>query len=177
MSNVNEDGIATPDEDNAVDPDVWAAAMAESISQGIGVRLKKQEARGGLKARTDNVEVGPDNDVVPVAIGVGGYANGITLAGGYATAEVAGLYLLTARATSFISDNIPVDANLWLNGEVIESQSFSATPTAYATTLMVTPVFLEEGDTFYMTLGVGGGGSGPVTITNTALTATLIYAT
>jgi len=39
MGNVNAAGIWTPDADDNLDPEVWSAAMGDSIMNGIGERL------------------------------------------------------------------------------------------------------------------------------------------
>jgi hypothetical protein len=103
MSNVNADGIVTPDEGNTLDPEVWSAAMADSISEGIGTRVTAQEQAIGLKAGIAPLtRVKFENDLIaPFEItgSNGSFVQGMELNGGIAEVSVAGMYFITAAAS------------------------------------------------------------------------------
>lgn len=103
MSNVTASGIVTPDEGNTLDPEVWSAAMAASIEEGIGVRLTAQEQAIGLKAGIAPLtRVKFEEGVVApfeITAGTGSFVQGMTLEGGYASVTVAGMYFITAAAS------------------------------------------------------------------------------
>lgn len=180
MAITNADGIVTPDEENTLDPEVYLAAMADSISEGIGVRLAKQESVAGIKSATP---VGPydiagDANIPALTILTGiGFIENMSLSGGIVTVEVAGLYLITGVVTARFEDGVPIDANLWVNGQNEASQPFLTSLTSYTSTTMVVPAFLAVGDTFYLTVGVGADRTETVTISYVNLNAQMLYAT
>lgn len=103
MGNVNAAGIWTPDEGDNLNPEVWSSAMADSIQNGIGDRLTRQEQAIGLKAgiAQDTRVKFQDNVIAPYAIlgnGTSNFNQGMKFDGGVATVEVAGMYLITAAA-------------------------------------------------------------------------------
>lgn len=112
MGNVNVDGIWTPDEGDKLDPDVWSAAMADSISQGLGVRVAKQERFEGAFLNIQdpytipNGVPGDGQAPLPFIIGSGSpaFLNGdMTLVGGVLKVVHSGLY----TATLMIRANMP----------------------------------------------------------------------
>lgn len=102
MGNVTlESGIWTPDEDDAVDPDVWSAQMADSIEQGIGKRLADQEQ---YISASIHLPFGEDitlesAQAIPYQVTSASYADELVVQNGHVTIEVDGLYFLTSRAT------------------------------------------------------------------------------
>jgi hypothetical protein len=115
MGNVNSDGIWTPDEEDNLDPEVWSAAMADSISEGIGVRLTKQETAIGLKAGIPVATTMTDASgvIAPYQIvsGLECFTQGMTLEGGVVTVTVAGMYFISCSAALESVDNCPTNAD------------------------------------------------------------------
>lgn len=105
MGNVNAAGIWTPDEGDSLDPEVWSATMADSIMNGIGERLIRQELPIGLKA---SIQTGTrvkfmDGVIAPYEIlgnGTGCFTSNIDFTGGIATIpeDGDGMYLITAAS-------------------------------------------------------------------------------
>lgn len=102
MGNVNASDIWTPDESDNLDPEVWSSAMADSIHNGIGVRLNRQEQAIGLKAIIPpGTTLGPTATIAPYQITNSeiSFTQGLELNGGIATVSVAGMYLIAASAS------------------------------------------------------------------------------
>jgi hypothetical protein len=186
MGNVNADGIWTPDEDDKLDPDVWSAQMADSISSGLGLRMKRQETRAGVSASvgapfniTGQGTIEDTGIILPVKIlpGRRNYVTNMTLAGGIATVTTPGLYFIVLTVTSGFSDNVPLDATLFIGTTGDVFQPFVTSPTSYANATLVSALMLDKGDTIYGKLRVGAGRSDTVQIRGANLRATLLYAT
>jgi hypothetical protein len=92
-----------PDLTDVGQPNVWAATLAQSVDAGIGARLQKQEVAVGLKASlTDNaLTFTATSTIVPYTVnsGIADFNNGFTLAGGVATVNVKGMYVVTASVS------------------------------------------------------------------------------
>jgi hypothetical protein len=124
MGNVNADGIWTPDEEDTLEPDVWSSQMADSISQGLGVRMAKQEKFEGayLNIQTPFTltagEPGHTQKALPFArsAGVTYLDGGMTLSGGVLTVAEAGLYSVSATILAHISSGY-LELTLWRNGD------------------------------------------------------------
>jgi hypothetical protein len=182
MSNVNEDGIVTPDEENNVDPDVWSAAMADSISEGIGVRLKKQETAIGLKAgiAAGTTAAYASGLIAPYEIltSDGCFTEGLTLTGGIATVAVEGMYLLSASASlesvanASSNDQRTIALQIFKNTSQLTGAEVSSTTGHWATASATTIVRCVPGDTlhveWYSAGPVAGEGEGTLS-PNTAM--------
>lgn len=184
MGNVNADGIWTPDELDTLEPDVWSSQMAESISQGLGVRMKRQEARAGVAATVGTFTLtgaGTTADtgiILPVKVaGTRNYITEMELAGGIAKVKVAGLYLIVLTVTADFSASVPLDASLYIGTEADVFQPFVTSPSSYANATITSALMLDVGDTIYGRLRVGAGRSDTVGIRGAHLRATLLYAT
>ena len=102
MGNVNDSGIWSPDEDDNLDPEVWSAQMADSIHNGIGTRMNRQEQAIGLKAgivasstvNDDSGQIAP-YEILP---SLQCFTQGLTLDGGVATVSVPGMYFVSCSA-------------------------------------------------------------------------------
>lgn len=183
MSNVSPvDGIVTPDEDNDVAPDVWSAAMAVSIEEGIGVRLKKQETAIGLKAGIASGTTAPyaADVIAPYEIleSDGCFTEGLELTGGIATVDVEGMYLLTATASldsvanTSSNDQRTIALQLFKNTTQLSGSEVSSTNGHWATSSATAVVRCVPGDTlhveWYSAGPVAGEGSGTLS-PNTAM--------
>jgi len=185
MSNVNVDGIATPDEETKVDPVVWSAAMADSISQGLGVRLKKQETRAGAKVSINEpVTVTLAGITFPVTVSTGyefsygNYINDMGLSGGVLTVETDGLYLIIGSViTSFVASRTPMNIALCINADIAITEALETTPTTFASKTLVTTAYLAAGDIVYMRGGTAAGIDEDLPVVGAGLNAALLYAT
>lgn len=185
MGNVNVDGIWTPDEEDTLEPDVWSQQMADSISQGLGERMKRQEARAGAATSTSGTfsitGAGNTTDtgiVLPVKkTGYRNYLTDMTLAGGVLTVKTAGLYLIVMTVTADFSNNIPLDATLYIGTTGDVFQPFVTSPNSFSNATLTSALMLDVGDTIYGRLRVGAGRSDTVPIRGANLRATLMYAT
>lgn len=186
MGNVNADGIWTPDEDDTLEADVWSPMMAESISQGLGVRMKRQETRAGLATRTlgSSFSITGAGTILDTGIilpvkhtGYRNYITSMELAGGVAKVTVPGLYLIVLTTTADFGPDVPLDLSLWIGNEADVFQPFVTSPTAYANATITSALMLDVGDTIYGRLRVGAGRSDTAQIRHATLRATLMYAT
>lgn len=185
MGNVNQDGIWTPDEDDTLEADVWSPMMAESISQGLGVRMARQEARAGVSASvlgpfsiTGAGSISDTGIILPVQrTGYRNYVTNMDLAGGVVKVTRPGLYLIVLTATAAFGAGVPLDLSLWLGNVADVSQPFVSSPDAYANATITSAQMLDAGDTIYGRLRVGAGQSDTAAIRGANLRVTLMYAT
>jgi hypothetical protein len=186
MGNVNADGIWTPDEDDTLEADVWSPMMAESISQGLGVRMARQEARAGVSASTLGGSfsitgagtIADTGIILPVQrTGYRNYVTNMDLAGGVVKVKRPGLYLIVLTATADFGDTVPIDLSLWLGNVADVSQPFVSDPEAFSNATITSAQMLDVGDTIYGRLRVGAGRSDTVHMRGANLRVTLMYAT
>ena len=89
--------------------------MADSIEEGMGVRLTAQEQAIGLKAGIDASTTVTDasGQVAPYEIlpGLGCFTQGLELDGGYATVSIAGMYFISCSAALESIDNAAGNAD------------------------------------------------------------------
>lgn len=199
MGNTNSDGIWTPDEDDTLEPDVWSAAMAESIKQGLGKRVKLQETRVSLRATApevfDVVSAGPSDPyaTVPLTIGPvtnsrlpdpdfagGNHADGIDIAGNYATILTSGLYTITGQITIIQAGGMA--AHSWdfygtINGNIFGLPDYGVTnPDSYTAGRVSDNRYLIAGDTVGLTVGVGTDHIGQFRVQDAMLGLSMTYA-
>lgn len=108
MGNTNADGIWTPDEDDTMESEVWSAAMAESISGGLGKRVAAQEQFVGAFLNIQDPHTltvgdpGFPQQPLPYIVGQGvNFVSDMELAGGILKCPVPGLYSVTANMMAF----------------------------------------------------------------------------
>jgi hypothetical protein len=197
MSNVNADGIATPDEDNTLDPEVWSAAMADSISEGIGLRLKKQETRVSLRATTPEpftiTAADPSGAYMTIPLTVGGvtnsrapepdfaegnHAEGIEIEGNRAKILTDGLYTLTGQCT-FVKVDTPHSWDFFgsINGVPLGLPDYGTTGEAFAGGRISDTRYLTAGDIIDLTCGLGTDHVGSLKVQDALLQVILHYAT
>lgn len=179
MAITNADGIVTPDSENTADPSVYLAAMADSISEGIGGRLAKQEQTAGIKASLPTTWAFDGNsNTVPLTIGSGtNFVNDVLFAGGMATIVVPGLYSVNASVTAGFLDAVPVDMVLMVNFTQEEYNGFATSLTSFVTSPIGTALHLAAGDTVYIQVGVGNSRADTVYLEAAKLSLVLQYAT
>lgn len=178
MGNVNAAGIWTPDETDNLNPEVWSQSMADSIQNGIGDRLNRQEQAIGLKAGIpQDTRVKFQNDVIaPYAVignGTSNFNQGMKFDGGVATVEVAGMYFITASAALSYwngggTDNTPENQNRSIalqikhNGSDLNGCEVEASPTNWQTSQANAVVLCVPGDSLWVNwYSAGPGGSNP----------------
>lgn len=131
MGNVTvPSGIWSPDESDDLNPEVWSAAMAASIENGIGTRLTKQEQAIGLKASipvattmTDASFVVAPYEIIP---GLDCFTQGLTLTGGIATISVPGMYLVSCSAALESIDNCATNNDRSIALQIYQNASWLA---------------------------------------------------
>lgn len=140
MGNVNAAGIWTPDEGDNLDPTVYLPTMGDSIMNGIGERLSRQERFEGCYLNIQEpytVVAGPPGTAqtpLPFIVGQGvNYIDGdMTLAAGVVTVAHAGLYSVSANIASRVNDLGYLELTLFRNfdrhGQVISFDDTSANP-------------------------------------------------
>jgi hypothetical protein len=185
MGNTTASGIWTPDEHDNLDPEVWSAAMASSIEDGIGGRLAKQEQRVGAKISIDAATTVPSTGIIfPLVVAGNGYAysfgnfmTGMTLAGGVLSVTTPGLYLLISSIIcDFVADRTPMDMIIAVNGQPATSESLETSPTTWASKSMITSEYLNAGDTVYLT-AQSHGTTDVLPVRGANLNAVMLYAT
>lgn len=128
MGNVNAAGIWTPDEGDNLDPEVWSATMADSIMNGIGERLSRQERFEGAYLNIQDpftLTAGPPGHAqVPLPFIVGQNVNYIegdmTLTAGVITVAHDGLYSVNGSIAAYIGtpvENEYLELTLFRNGD------------------------------------------------------------
>ena len=183
MGNVTEkDAIWTPDEDDKLDPEVWSAMMADSISQGIGKRVAKQEARAGACISLSAEFSVPSTDTLfPLEVSTGyaySYANfveGMTLSAGVLQVVTSGLYLLSSSTLMDFDDGAPMDMGILTSNGFLTIEALQTSPTTYASKTMVATAYLTEGDTVHFTAKTVETGR-TLNVIGTHLRATMLYA-
>jgi hypothetical protein len=156
----NEDGIVTPDEKTKMNPIAYLAAMADSISQGIGKRIAAQEAIVGLKASVaglnyvQNVQptIAPFELTEPTD-----FVEGMEFAGGVATIITPGIYSVSACATldpvRFFAGNEgrSVTVELRHNNSIFRRCEIESSALFWQTASADSPIRCVEGDTLSVT--------------------------
>jgi hypothetical protein len=173
MPNVTASGIVTPDEDDLDEPDVYLAAMADSIESGIGTRLAAQEAQIGLKASLPptfslNAWPTPGPGVLPFAIGADAMATypntanfiqGATIsAGGEVTIQTKGVYFVCASVGIEKDASRTVAIGLCRNGAVFASAENPGSSDYYSSAFAGSAILLLPNDTLHV-LGHSAGGT------------------
>lgn len=141
MGNVTADGIWTPDEEDNLDPDVWSQQMAESITQGIGRRVARQEKFVGAFLNIANpftLTAGePGHTQVPLPYEVASdvcYVRDMELSNGTLKVPTSGLYSVSADFTARASSGY-LEITLFKNGSRHGQQLVKADGNPYGQSL------------------------------------------
>lgn len=199
MGNTTKSGIWTPDEDDKMAPDVWSATMSQSIENGIGLRLEKQETRVSLRATTpvpfDVTATGSVNAYVTVPLTVGGvtgsrapepdfaggnHAQGVTIAGNIATIVTDGLYTLAGQCTLTVAGgHAPHSWDFYgtINGGIFGLPDYGTTGLAFAGGRVNDTRYLVAGDQIALVCGVGTDHVGGFRVQDAMLAISMVYAT
>lgn len=137
MGTTELDTVYYPDLDDVDQPNVWAATMAQSVSDGIGARLRKQEQFIGFmghlpKQVWPKLANGQEYGPLPFQViqGSGSFNQGMQVAGGVITIPVAGLYAVSLSAT-ITAANAEFNAFLYLNTTAMWKGYTQATASAF----------------------------------------------
>lgn len=203
MGNITTGGSAiwTPDENDNLDPEVWSATMAQSIEDGIGKRLEKQEARVSLRATTpepfDVTGTGPDDAYIRIPLNANGptgsrapepefaagnHVDGITLEGNIATIVTPGLYAITGQITLTTKSGTfaphSFDFKGVVNNSVFGLPAYGETSTSsFVGGFVGDTQFLVAGDQISLRCGIGTNHVGSFHVQDALLTITMLYAT
>lgn len=198
MGTTNSDGMWAPDEDDTMEADVWAPMMRDSISQGLGKRMKLQETRVSLRATTpvpfnvDSRSGGQAYVQVPLEIAGGSstrfpepdfsggnHASGILMEGGYAKIVTPGLYTILGQAT-ITGGGFPIHG--WdfygaVGGTLIGLPAYgTTTATGFTSGIVSDTRFLAKDDMISLTVGIGTDHVGAVRVQDCLLTVAMQYA-
>lgn len=199
MGNTTKSGIWTPDEDDQLDPDVWSATMAQSIEDGIGKRLDKQEARVSLRATTpepfDVVGTvvtnaykrvplnanGPTGSRAPEPDFAGGnHAQGVKIEGDAAIILTDGLYTLQGQCTfTAVGGHAFHSWDFYgtVNGVIFGLPDYGTTGQAFAGGRVNDTRYLVAGDRIELIVGVGTDHIGSFRVQDALLAVSMVYAT
>lgn len=151
-----------PDLTDIDQPNVWGAAMAQSVADGIGERLEVQELAVGLKAGfTSAPTLSSTMTIAAVTINSsnGSYKQGLDISGGVVTVATKGMYL--------VSGSVGVDAiaghtakiELRKGSTVLASDEQKSDASFYQAAKQTTAVLCDVGDTLSMRIGDAAGGA------------------
>lgn len=185
MGNVNADGIWTPDEGDNLDPEVWSATMGDSIMNGIGERLNKQEAKSGAKVSISApMNITLAGVTFPVTVSTGyeysyqNYIEDMTLTAGTLQVVTSGLYLIIGSVIcDFVAAGTPVNLSLNVNAENVISEALETSPTTWASKTLTTTAFLIAGDSVYFRGQTAAGIAADIPVRGANLNVTILYAT
>lgn len=116
--------IWTPDEYDTAEPDVYLATMAQSIEEGAGTRLRKQERTASMLANltaNQTFAVGTPQ-TVNFTISTTGYNDGMTLTAGKVKITEAGVYYFSTNVLGAVPGTVGtgfIQAQIRKNGKVI----------------------------------------------------------
>lgn len=175
MGTTERDTVYYPDPDEVDQPNVYLATMAQSISDGIGARLRQQEVAVGLKAGLSSQLLLDNNlQIVPFVVNnaTANFAQGMTISGGMVTIQTAGMYLVTVSMglTTVAGDSIvPV---LYKNATPFASSEVPSAIDKYAVGQVTSVINCVPGDTIHAR--ARNGKTGAKTLTSPADTLNYI---
>jgi hypothetical protein len=180
-----ESQVWYPDITDTAKLNTLLATMASSIEEGIGKRLKLQEVAVGLKASIGdngwNIPYGGANAaVIPYAITTsrGDFNNGFTFAGGIATVQTAGMYLVTASCGPLGATNgAGIRVQIVKGSTFIAGNEVAMGPTVWVGSTCTTVLNLVPGDTVHAKANISTtGGAMPNSGDTTHVSITLVQA-
>lgn len=175
MGNVTADLLIwTPDEDDTSEPNVYLATLAQSLEDGVGERLRKQEDFIGCSLGLSAVHTasGTLSQVPFAAVQTWNYNDGMTVSGGTVTVPIDGYYNVNVVANYLGTTTTPprINTYLYLGSSAIQfSATYGNTTTSrYANASMSNTFKLTAGQTLAVKVSTGdananlqaGGGSG-----------------
>lgn len=185
MGNVNEAGIWTPGEGETVDPEVWSAAMADSIMNGLGERMNKQETKAAGKVSINApVDVTPDGITFPLAVSTdyaysyGNYVEGLELESGIIKILTSGVYMVIGSVIcDFVENRTPMNISLNFNTDIAISEALETSPTTWASKTLITSGYLIAGDLVYMRAATAAGVQENLPVRGANLNVLMLHAT
>ncbi len=174
------DQLWYPDVTDIDQPNVWAAHMMQSISDGMGKRLAQQELAIGLKGGLASVvTLSTTYAIMPIVINAanGNFAQGLTISGGIVTVVTPGMYYISGALGIFNSSGHSSKIQLRKNGSAIVGDEQASQAAYYQASKASTVVNCVAGDTLAMYGADGVGGTTTSTATElTHFTVALIQA-
>jgi hypothetical protein len=175
MGNVTSDLLIwTPDELDTAEPDVYLATMAQSLEDGVGARLRKQESFIGCNLGT-STSFTADTTIRQVPFGIvhaWNYNEGMTVSGGLVTVPMDGIYTVQVVANFLGVNTTPGRINTYLfkgSSSIQFSSTYGNTATSrYANASIANSYKLVAGDSLSVKVASydsnsnlsAGGGSG-----------------
>jgi hypothetical protein len=128
MGNVTSDLLVwTPDEDDLAEPDVYLATMSASMEDGLGARLRKQEAFIGTNLSLPSAFTadGTIRQLPFAVVNSYNFNDDMTIAGGSVTVPMAGIYTVYVNCNFLGATTTPgrINTYLYLNGVSIQFSS------------------------------------------------------
>lgn len=133
MGNVTSDLLIwTPDENDTAEPDVYLATMAASMEDGLGDRLRKQEAFIGCNLGLNTPFVANET-ITQVPFGLKNswnFTEGMTISGGSVTIPMDGIYTVALNANYLSVTTSPgrINSYLHINGLSLQYSSTYGLP-------------------------------------------------
>lgn len=181
MGNVTKEfGIWTPDDENAVEPDVYLSQMADSIENGLGKRVLKQEQHAYIRTQLDGglFTLPRTHELLRLPI-YKERGTGIELNANIVKIVTDGLYFIAPTVEAGFADNLPLDVVLRLNGDSLENPHTVASSASYTTVVMPTVIPLVAGDQLWLEARVGAPDqtyTSDITIRKARLHLAMLYA-
>lgn len=128
MGNVTSDLLIwTPDENDTAEPDIYLATMAQSLEDGAGERLRKQESFIGVNLSVSGAFTadGTIRQIPFAVVNSYNYNEGMTVSGGQVTVPMDGIYTVQVVA-NYLGANTTagrINTYLYLNGTSIQFSS------------------------------------------------------
>jgi hypothetical protein len=177
--------------------EVLLAMMKDSISGGLGKRMKLQETQVSLRATAPDpfvlTSTGPETALMQVPLTVGGvtnsrfpdpdfaggnHANGIEIEGNYAKIVTPGLYTITGSVSfTSINGNHSFDFFGSVNNSIFGLPDYGVTSTlSFVGGRVADTRVLAKGDMISLTVGVGTDHVGSIRVQDALLTIAMHYA-
>lgn len=154
MGNVTSDLLIwTPDDQDKAKPDVYLAAMAQSIEDGAGARLRTQELAIGLKAGFSFAGTLPNTMTLAnmlVTTSNGCFKQGLDIAGGVVTVITPGMYSISGALGVTNTTNHTARIELRKGNTVIAADEQMSSPNYYQSAKANTIVNCVAGDQLSM---------------------------
>jgi hypothetical protein len=144
--------IWTPDELDTAEPNVYLATMAQSLEDGVGDRLRKQESFIGCNlSLPSSFAVGGTIAQAPFAVvNAWNFNEGMTVSGGNVEVPMNGIYTVQVVANYLGANSTPgrINTYLYLNGSSIQYASTygNTVTTRYSNASIASSYKLNAGD-------------------------------
>jgi hypothetical protein len=153
--------------------------MADSISNGIGKRLKKQEQKAHLRAWITAPFVVDDHVLARIPIDYRD-GEGVGITGGVVEVLTSGLYFVSVTLELEAATTLPLDAVLRRNADGLLNRHAATSTISFVSLPMTTIVPLVQGDKLYVEARIGNPGNvvegSAITLRETDWNMVMLYA-